>query len=390
VGLTGCVGQVSRSGPGDGGSLDAGGDPGATDARPGDPPGSDASPSNDGKVAVWLGTGAYDPSADGRIDPLVLDGDDVVPGASVSAGSLPSWMTLSAAGDRLYAVDENRSQVRTFAVARVTGALSDLGAVPSGGTGPVHVGIDGTGRWLLVAHYTSGEVSVLAIESDGTLGSTPTDVERTGRNTHQVVIDRSNRHVFVPCVGDNHVAQLVFDADEGTLAPNTPAAVVAESGAGPRHLVLHPSMSLAYVVNELNSTVTAYSVSENSGTLQRGGSLSALPDDFEGANTGAEILIGSDGGFLYTSNRGHDSVAVFRVGDDGALSAVAHTPTGGATPRSIALTPDGDRLLVANQASNTVISLRVDRSEGTLSSPRPVAQTSANVFFVGVSSTIAP
>jgi 6-phosphogluconolactonase len=336
-------------------------------------------------TAVWIGTGAYDPEADGRVDPYTLEGDTLTAGTSTAAGSLPSWIVVAPGGRTLYALDENNSRVRSFAVAARTGALTEIGDAASGGQGPVHMAIDQTGRWLLVAHYTSGTITVLPIGEDGAVTGAPSDVEATGTNTHQVVVDPSNRYVFVPCVGDNHVAQLVFDADDGTLEPNAPAAVVSEAGAGPRHLALHPDGSHAYVVNELGSTVTAYGYDASSGTLTRQASVATIPDDFQGDNTGAEIEIAADGAFLYSSNRGHDSIAVFRVGSDGALTAVERVPTGGTVPRSFALTPSGDRLIVANQTSNTVVSFAIDPAAGTLSSPRTLVETSSAPFFVGAS-----
>ena len=339
-------------------------------------------PDPGGPTLLWVGTGSYDGAGAGRIVPHALD--DLSAADAADAGSLPSWMVLAPDGAHLYAVDENNSRVLAFAVAPDTGALSPKGAVASGGAGPVHLAIDRTGRWLLVAHYTSGDVAVLPIQGDGSLGDTPSDVEATGAKSHQVVIDPTNRYVFVPCVGANQVTQLVFDAERGTLAPNTPASVRSADGAGPRHLALHPDGRHAYVVDETGSTVTAYTYDASHGTLTRGDSLTTLPAGFTDENYGGEIAISADGRFVYATNRGHDSIAVLAVAPGtGALSAVDRTPTGGAFPRSFAIAPGGDRLIVANQNSSALVSFAIDRTTGKLSAPSAPVATGAAAFFVG-------
>jgi 6-phosphogluconolactonase len=386
VGLAGCLGATTTV-PGDPSAPDAavGADAGAAadasvsrraDAAPATPP---VPPG----VRIWVGTGAYDPSAAGRVDTYRVDDGELAGGPGLVAGSLPSWIVPARGGTIYYALDENNSRVRTFAVDPGIGALREIGSVPSGGQGPVHLALDATERWLLVAHYTSGDVSVLAVGADGRLAATPTDVEATGRNTHQVVVDPSNRYALVPCVGDNHIAQLLFDATTGALTRNVVPVAVAEAGAGPRHLALHPSNGHAYVVNERAATVTAWRFDATTGQLARRASIATIPLDHAGDNFGAEVLVGATGRFVYTSNRGHDSVTVFAVDDRGALRFVDRTPSGGTTPRSMALTPQGDHLLVANQGSNLVVAFTVDPLTGALSAPDPIIQTKANVFFVG-------
>jgi 6-phosphogluconolactonase len=272
--------------------------------------------------------------------------------------------------------------VLAFSVAPGSGALAALGDVDSGGQGPVHIAIDRDGRWLLVAHYTSGDVAVLAIRSDGTLDPTPVDVEPVGDKAHQIVVDPSNHFVFVPCVGANHVAQLVLEPERGTLEPNRPGAVSSTAGAGPRHLVLHPEGNRAYVVDETGSTITAYDYDAANGTLTRQASVDMLPDGFNGDSFGGEIAVSPDGRFVYASSRGHDSIAVFAVGAGGALMEVDRTPTGGTFPRSSTFTPDGSRLIVANQTANNLVQFAVDPRAGMLSPLAPLA-TAAAPFFVG-------
>ena len=385
LGHAGCTGSISAGGPD--------GPPGATPdaASPADgaggsdgAPGPDGAPTATTAIAVWVGTGAYDPGGEGRIAPFVLDDGRLTAGTSLAVGSLPSWVASSPDGRFAYAVDENNAQIRSFSVVPGTGALTPIGdAAASGGSGPVHVVVDATGRWLLVAHYTSGNVAVLPIGDDGAVAGAPSDVEATGQFTHQIVVDPTNQFVFVPCVGANHIAQLRFDPLQGTLTRNTPATVASVTGAGPRHLALAPDGAHAYAVDETGSTVTAYRYDAGQGTLAREASISTLPDGFTGANTGAEIAIGEGGRFVYASNRGHDSIAVFSVGGGGALTRVANTDTGGTVPRSIAVAPGGAHLLVANQESSQLALFAIDAETGGLTASGSPITTAARAFFVG-------
>ena len=303
-------------------------------------------------------------------------------GATPATGS-PSFLAVDPARRHLYAVDEANSKVESFAIDPQSGALTHLGSdAASGGSGPAHLSVDGSGKWVLVANYTSGDLAVLPIGADGSAGA-PTTTLHAGGNAHQLLTDASNHFAFAPCLMSNYVAQYAFDAAGGGLAPATPPTVPAASaGAGPRHLALHPNARYAYLIEESDSMMTAYSL-DGAGHLAYLQRLSTRAAGASGANTGAEVQVHPSGKFLYGSNRGDDDIAVFALGSDGKMTAIAHTKTGGQTPRHFSLDPAGRFLLVANQGSGDVHVFAVDASTGTLSAVgAPITATAPS--FVGV------
>jgi 6-phosphogluconolactonase len=251
-------------------------------------------------------------------------------------------------------------------------------AVDSRGTTPTHVRVDRSGRWVFAANYSDGVVGVFPIQADGSLGEA-VDTETPGEQAHAVVIDPTNRYLFVPCKGSDRIAQFVFDAATGQLTPNTPPSIATAADAGPRHLALHPDGAHAYSINELDSTVTAFAL-EN-GVLRELHTLTSLPSGFRDSNTGAEIAVHPNGRFVYASNRGHNSLAIFAVGGDGRLTAMGHEPTQGNTPRSFSIEPGGQWLLVANQNSRTVF--RFDIGADGMLTAGPSITLDASTFYVG-------
>jgi len=299
-----------------------------------------------------------------------------------AAGANPSFLAVDPAKRRLYAVNEGgaSSTVTALAVDPGTGALTRLNTTVVG-NGPAHVSVDRSGAWVLVANYGGGTVVVVPA-TDAGVGAVR-DTKSPGQLAHQILTDASNRYAFVPCKGSDLVAQYRFDADAGTLIPNTPAVLGTDAGAGPRHLALHPNGRFAYLINETNSTVTALSLGP-AGTLTALQTVSTLPASFTGANTGAEVVVHPSGRWLYASNRGHDSIAQFAIDQTaGTLSLVGHTPSGGQTPRCIALDPSGQVLLAANQGSNRVTTFFLDGDAGV---PTATGQsvTFTSPSFVGV------
>jgi 6-phosphogluconolactonase len=288
---------------------------------------------------------------------LTIDGTTTATGA-------PSFLAVDPTRRHLYAVDETNSRVEAFTIDPTTGALTHIGTDPSsGGTGPAHLTVDGSGKWVLVANYGSGDVGVLPIGSGGAV-STGTSLH-AGTNAHQVVLDGSNQHAWVPCLGSNYVAQYVFDASMGKLTAATPATVATPAGSGPRHLALHPTRSLAFVIEETDSMIGAYTVA--GGTLTSLQRQSTRAVGASGTNTGAEVQVHPSGKFVYVSNRGDDDIGSFSVGTDGRLTPIAHTKTGGTTPRHFSIDPSGRWLLVANQGSGDVHVFAIDPSSGLLS-----------------------
>lgn len=302
-------------------------------------------------------------------------------GTTTTTGS-PSFLAVDPSRTHLYAVDEAGSKVQAFAIDATTGALTHLGVDPtSGGSGPAHLTVDKSGKWVLTANYGSGDVGILRIGADGTV-ATPTTVH-PGSMAHEVVLDGADTHAWVPCLGSNYVAQYAFDAAAGTLTPLSPATVAAAAAnAGPRHLALHPNGQWAYLVEETASMVDAYSVDAGGRLtlLQRQSSRAA---GATGTNTGAEVQVHPTGKWVYVSNRGDDDIGVFAVGSDGKLTPLPHVKTGGQTPRHFSLDPSGRWLLVANQTSGDVRVFSVDPNAGTLTATG-IMVSATMPSFVGV------
>ena len=309
----------------------------------------------------------------------------------------PSFLTLDGRRRYLYAVNEveefagkKSGAVSAFAVDRKTGGLRFLNQQPSLGGAPCYVSLDAAERFLLVANYVGGNVTVLPVRVDGSLGEAA-DVKQfrgsgvnpgrqEGPHAHCILPDRSGRHVYSCDLGTDKVMIYRFDARGGKLVPNEEPWAQVKPGAGPRHLTFHPGGRHAYVINELDSTVTAFAHDPSRGTLRELQTVPALPADFKGANTGADIHVSPDGKFLYCSNRGHDSIAAFRVdARTGRLSSVAHTPTRGKKPRNFAVDPTGAFLLVANQDSDTIVTFRRDPLTGRLDPAGHVAEVPSPV-----------
>jgi len=313
-------------------------------------------------------------------------------GGPVSSSPSPSFLAFAPNATFLVAVNEaddvdgfGAGAVSSFRVDGDTGGLSFVNRVSSTGAGPAHVAVDQSGKFVLVANYNGGNIAVLPVAADGTLSNAVDGADHgDGAQSHQVVLDPSNRFLFVPNKGRSDVSQYLFDADSGQITPNEPAALALAQGAGSRHLAFHPSGAFAYVINELDDTVAALAFDAQAGTLSQLQTLSTLPEGVNGAsNTGAEIQVSPSGRFVYGSNRGHDSIVIYAVdAATGRLSLLGHQPTGGDTPRSFQLEPSGRLLLVANQGSNEVVTFRVDSQTGLLT--ELLSTTVPSPTFVGV------
>ena len=304
----------------------------------------------------------------------------------------PSFLALHPTHKFLYAVSEIANYdgkkvgaVAAFAVDAATKNLTLLNQQASGGKGPCHLVVDATGRNVLVANYGSGTAAVLPIRKDGFLekhsafiqheGSSVNPGRQKGPHAHSINLDAANRFAFVADLGLDKILIYRFDAAKGSLKPNDPPYAAVEPGAGPRHFAFHPSGRWAYVIDELNSTVTAFRYDADRGMLTSLQSLSTLPDNFDGKNTTAEVQVHSSGQFLYGSNRGHNSIAIFRIDEKaGTLTPAGHESTRGETPRNFGIDPTGTFLLAANQASDNVSVFRINDETGALSAiGEPVA-----------------
>jgi 6-phosphogluconolactonase len=296
----------------------------------------------------------------------------------------PSFLTVAPKTRFLYAVNELKEfegkasgAVSAFSIDERTGALKLINQQPSGGGGPCHLSLDETGKFLLVANYDAGSVEVLPI-SEGRLGA-PVDFvqhrgssvnpkRQAGPHAHCVVTDRNNRRVVVSDLGLDKLMIYGFDSRSGKLAPNQIPWAQTKPGAGPRHFAFHNNGRRAYVINELDSTMSAFAYDRASGELKEMQTISTLPADFAGKSSCAELQLAPSGRFLYGSNRGHDSIVVFSIDQTtGKLSLVDHTSTQGKVPRNFAIEPGGRWLLAANQNSDSVVNFAIDPRSGKLS-----------------------
>ena len=297
------------------------------------------------------------------------------------AGDLvnPSFLVIAADQRHLYSVHGDETYATAFSVDRATGEIQPLQRAETGGRNAVHLAIDPSGRFLIVANYGSGSVAVMPIRPDGSLADAaqvvplpgqpgPHRIEQTSSHPHHVVFDPGGRSVIVPDKGLDRIFIFRFDAASGRLTPTEQGAAIARAGSGPRHAAFHPRLPVVWVVNEIASTVTTYFWDVDRGSLRAVQILPTLPPDYTGENTAAEIAVSAGGRFVYCSNRGHDSVAAFRSDPrTGLLASAGWTASQGRTPRFIGFDPERRFLCVANEQSDTVILFRADGETGTLS-----------------------
>lgn len=304
----------------------------------------------------------------------------------------PSFLALNRAGDRLYSVHGDRSEVSAFVVDRQSGQLTFLNRQSCEGKNPVHLALDPTERFLVVSNHISGSLAVLDVGSDGALGAVsqllklegplgPHRVEQPFAKPHFNPFDASGRFVLVPDKGLDRV--FVFRFDNGKLYPAEQPFVAAREGAGPRHIAMHPRAPFAYVINELDSTVTTYRFDPDSGALSPVQVLPSLPASYTGNSRASEIEVDRTGRHLYASNRGYDSVAAFRIDEGtGLLNPIEFTLTGGRTPRFFALTPNQRFVFALNEDSDSIATLAVDPQSGGLSRTGFTVATGSPVCMV--------
>jgi 6-phosphogluconolactonase len=282
----------------------------------------------------------------------------------------------------LYAVNEVQSfsgqaggGVSAFSINPVSGELTLLNEQFSQGKDPCYISVEQTGRFALVANYTSGSVAMFPIQKDGRLGPASTVIRhsgssvhperQTGPHAHCILPDPTNRFAIVTDLGLDKLLIYRMDLERGKLHKH--AEVDVQAGAGPRHLTFHPNSQYAYLINELNATLLGYRYHADSGMFEELQTVPALPEDFNGENLCADVHVSPNGKYLYASNRGHDSIVCFLIDEKtGRLTYQSHTSTGGREPRNFAISPDGTFLLVANQKTNNIIIFKIDPASGQL------------------------
>lgn len=296
----------------------------------------------------------------------------------------PSYLAFDATQRFLYVVNELKSYqdqptgtVSAFAVDAATGKLAFLNKQPTHGTDPCHVIVDTLGKHVFVANFMSGSVCVLPVRDDGGLGDACdfiqhqgagiNPVRQSGPHAHAVTLDKANRFAFVPDLGLDKLLIYRFEATRGMLEPNGVPWIKMKPGAGPRQVALHPGGRFAYLINELNSTVAVLACDRTTGGFRELQIVPTLPEGFRGVSTCADIQVSPSGRFVYASNRGHDSIAVFRVDRrTGHLTHVDHASTQGSTPRSFCIDPAGRFLIAANQDSDALVTFRINAHSGRL------------------------
>lgn len=379
--LAGCP---SASVPGDATTADAAGrDAGgdarvapsdsATDAPITDAPIADA-PSRDAgsDAAVPTRSFVYVGLASG--DLVTLDGVSLDELSRTRTGDFPSFVAASPDGARLYVIHEGDGELASVSVAS-DGTTTVLDREAASG-GPTHVSIDHAARWVFTASYGSGEVHVFPITASGSIAAS-VFTATAGANAHAIVPDASDAFVYVPCLGIDSVVGYALNGTTGQL---TRVGASMGDGNGARHMALSPDGAHAYVLNELSGEIDVFAVL-GTGLLSRVSTVSSLPASFSGAASSAEIVITRDGRFVYASNRGPNTIAVFAVSGD-TLTLVEHEPSGGDHPRSMSLSLDERRLLVANRDSDNVTVFDVDTGDGTLT-PVGTLDFAGRPFFVG-------
>jgi 6-phosphogluconolactonase len=303
----------------------------------------------------------------------------------------PSYLAFDPARRFLYAVNELKSyrgrpggSVSAFRV-EPTGELTPLNARPTHGTDPCHVVVSGSGRHVFVANFMSGSVCVLPVLPDGGLGEACDFVQHLGASidparqqgphAHSVTLDPAGRFACIPDLGLDKLLVYRVDAKRGRLEPTAIPWIKMKPGAGPRHLAFHPSGKHAYLINELDSTLAVLSYDARRGAFAERQIVPALPEGYRGASSCSDVQVSPSGRFVYGSNRGHDSVAIFRSDPrSGRLTPLGHAPTRGKTPRGFGIDPAGRFLLAANQDSDSIVTFRIDPRSGALTPTGQVAK----------------
>ena len=352
-----------------------------------------------GKYLFYVGTYTEDGSKSKGVYAFRYDAgtSEITPLGLAAETTNPSWVTLHPNGRFLYAVNEvgkyqgpNSGGLSAFSIDHATGKLTFLNEVATRGADPCYVTVDRTGKFVLVANYTGGSVAVFPILADGKLGEASSFVQHTGKgpnperqegpHAHSIDLSIDNRFAMVDDLGLDELLVYKFDSAKGTLTPNDPPYTKLDPGVGPRHFVLRPDGKFAYVVTEIGHTVTVLSNDAASGKLQPIQTVTTLPKDFTGRNDDAEIRVHPSGKFLYASNRGDDSIAIYTIDKGkGTLTQVAITHTGGKEPRNFEIDPTGALLFSANQKSDNIAVFQIDQKTGLITPTGKVLEVGAPV-----------
>ena len=321
-------------------------------------------------AVTYVYASGYDP----KISLFTLDRSNGIltsKGTFDTGVSSPSYLAFSSDKRFLYAANEAsgaNSKVLAFKIG-ADGSLQKINEATTGGDGSPHLSVSPDGRWVLVAHYTSGHVSTLGVDANGGVTMPPADVQRPANNTsHQVLTDATGSFAFVPNVNANTVFQFRLDANTGKLTANGSVSGFS-GGAGPRHLALHPTQKWGYTMNETAVTVTSLVYDSTAGTFSSPQTIDSLPAGTTKVGTGAHVAVHPSGRFVYTSNRVHNSISIFEVdAATGRLTMRGNETGGGAikTPRDFGVDPEGKFLFVANQDAASLMVFEISATDGKL------------------------
>ncbi|MDG2130637.1 MAG: lactonase family protein [Fuerstiella sp.] len=295
----------------------------------------------------------------------------------------PFFLSLSPDGSVLYAIDAEQfggdkdEFVAAYAVQGHSGRLNRLNRTSTRGTASCYLDVDATGKTVVVANYSTGNIASLPVHKDGSLGPAVSFIQhsgssvdpkrQTGPYAHSIVVSPDNRFVLAADLGIDRILVYRLNPATAELTPNDVQSFATLSpGSGPRHLTFHPNGKRVYVINELLNTITFFDYASETGVLTQRQEIATLPADFSGTSHTADLKITPDGKFLYGTNRGHDSIAIFRIADNGQLNLVRMEPSLGTGPQNLLITPDGRWLLCANMPGNNVAVFAIDPLTGGL------------------------
>lgn len=354
---------------------------------------------NKNSYLMYVGTYTQDGSTSKGIYAYRYDaGSAKITSIGLAAQTInPSFLAVHPNHRFLFAVNEigdykgqKSGAVSAFAIDSTTGKLTLLNQVASGGADPCYITVDKTGKFVLVANYTGGSVSVFPILKDGSLSEASAFVQHTGHGTnpkrqeaphaHSIDLSPDDRFAIVDDLGLDETLVYKFDSSKGSLTLNDPPFAKADAGAGPRHFALDPNGKFAYVINEMGSTVSVFDYDARSGVLHPLQTISTIPQGFTELNEDAEIEVHPSGKFLYASNRGHDSIAVFAIDPNkGTLTLIEYVPTKGQSPRNFQIDPTGRLLFAANEKSDNIVIFRINVQTGRLTPTGKVLDVSQPV-----------
>jgi 6-phosphogluconolactonase len=329
------------------------------------------------QILVFVGRNNYSASLEINVYKMDTSGALGIVCSSPKTGN-PSFLTIHQNKKWFYAVNESSSgKISAFGFDSVQNTISAANSVSSGGSGPCHLSIDNSGQYVLAANYNNGSIAVLPIKPDGSLGTATSTIQQSGTGPNSgrqsgphahMILQARNNFVYCCDLGADKIFIYSLNTSTGvisTMGDNTST----NAGAGPRHIVFHPNNSWAYVVCELTGTIEAFNVNNSTGSLSRFQTITTLAQVATGDAGSAEIDITPDGKYLYASNRANNNnIAMYSINQaTGELTLLGHQSTIGKTPRSFAIDPLGNFLLVANQDGNNIVTFKIDPLTGLLS-----------------------